>query len=715
MPTLAVEVSFNINHKQYRMKTVRFNWCSLLCTLSLCTLSLSAYAYDSAAEGSSYWGDNCMVYGLSDGTVAISSYDLSSATQTEITFPSEIHATWNNADNAVCDLNFKVTGVGYSGWDFWATYWEDKTVNHITSSITKLTFPEGVTFINGNFYAEALTEVVLPSTLLSIDKDYALCGTALTSIVCNAANPPALAEGVFASSIITDLTCVVTVPQGAKENYNTNPWTQWTGFYEQDLIEEQQGTDPTPVVVPTNKLRGGDISRLTYIEANGAKFYDADGVLYNDVLDLLALKGVNAVRLRLYNNPGTGVTYTEGGANHSFTYRTPTTPTTGRPVGGYQGQQDILNLAARAANHNMKILLSFHLSDFWSDATKQILPATWANVTTNSVLCDSVYNYVYNFLQRMNAQGTTPDYVAIGNEINTGILFGFFDSKNNVGINTFGGHNGNAAQLKALLASGSAAVRAACPNAKIVIHLNNAYAGKVANYVSFLNKVSGLDFDVIGGSYYPYWTNAMPESMAEWASEMQNRYGKEVIVMECGYSWAQYRPAGRNGGNYEGQLSLNGTAYNEATKEGQVSFMADLQDKIDADDNILGYFYWDPIFVDFQVGNTWAPVCWAEKYDSDYNAWWEDGNSVSNTTWFDYTGKALPVLDEIASHAPSDATGVDNVSERLVVDNGSERLVVENASERSITENAAYKTLLEGNIVIVNGNGVYNPLGLKIK
>lgn len=152
--------------------------------------------------------------------------------------------------------------------------------------------------------------------------------------------------------------------------------------------------------------------------------------------------------------------------------------------------------------------------------------------------------------------------------------------------------------------------------------------------------------------------------------------------METGYSWTQYRPAGRNGGNYEGQLGMNGS-YNEASENGQRDFLCDLHDKIASDDNILGYMYWDPIFIDQSVNGSWIKSCWAEKYDPTYSQWWEDGNVISNTTWFDYTGKALPALyQEVNSrqlHPSTSLNKTDNLSKTCkIVENGHLYIVRDN-------------------------------------
>ncbi|MBR2185561.1 MAG: glycosyl hydrolase 53 family protein [Prevotella sp.] len=378
-------------------------------------------------------------------------------------------------------------------------------------------------------------------------------------------------------------------------------------------------------------LRGGDISMLNYVEDMGAKFYTASG-MQKDPLDIMKENGVNFVRLRLYNNPGNEISYTVDAT--TYNYKLPA---------GYLDETDILNLARRAKDKGMKIELTFHYSDFWTNGETQFKPSAWKDLTLEQ-LKTAVYDYTYDFLQKMNAQGTTPDYVSIGNEIQAGLLFGHCDN-----IDEVNGYasNDNMSNVAALLNQGSAAVRALCPKAKVIMHLTLSENINTETYKWFFDAMrsNNLDYDIIGTSYYPYWTNQRPTMLTSLANTMYNRYGKELLIMEVGYSWTQYRPSGRYGGNYEGQLHLNGSAYNEATEAGQESFMQELHDVIKSNSNILGYLYWDPVMVEQKVNNSWIKSTWAFKKSG--NKWYENGNMVGNTTWFDYEGKALPILKAI--------------------------------------------------------------------
>lgn len=427
-------------------------------------------------------------------------------------------------------------------------------------------------------------------------------------------------------------------------------------------------------VTTTNNsyLRGGDISMMDYVEDFGAKFYDANGTEM-DALNIMQQNGVNFVRLRLYNKPGNTVTYKSG--SHTYSYALPN---------NYLGEDDILKLARRAKNHNMQILLTFHYSDFWTNGEMQFKPKDWENLSFDE-LKQAIYDHTYTFLQKMNAQGTPPDYISLGNEIQSGLLFGYYTS-DKIQLNSVNGYCDNMANVAALLAQGSAAVRNACPQAKIVVHLTLSSNVNMNTYKWFFDEMqkNGLDYDVIGTSYYPYWTNEKPAMLASLANTMYARYGKPTLIMETGYSWTRYRPSGRYGGNYEGQLHLNGSVYNEATEAGQKAFMQELQSVISNNTHILGYLYWDPIMVEQKVNGSWIKTGWVQGGD----------NLVGNTTWFDYNGKALPIFEAIKEAAANAPTGI---YEKVNCSQGIIGSAIYNLAGQRV------KNIEKGNIYIVNG------------
>ncbi len=451
-------------------------------------------------------------------------------------------------------------------------------------------------------------------------------------------------------------------------------------------------------------LRGGDLTMATYIEDWGAKFYYHDGT-QGDLFDILKAYGVNLARLRLYHSPGAAVQMWNSETTKYDTYRMPVqSPANGWTGAEYAGEADILNLAKRAKEHGMAICLTIYLSDYWSGATEQFIPAAWSNANTLELLGDSVYNYVTRIMTKMKNQGTEPQYVSVGNESNYGILYN--KSKNSTFVD-YGGHTtrNGISNTVYLFNRAYAAIKGVCPESQVIIHHSYGDAANISACSGFFQELkdNGCNFDIVGGSYYPYWAtehgalDATPTGMLAWAAEMETSIGKPVMIMEVGYSWDPYKCPERNGGNWPGQLGLNG-AYNEASEDGQAAFMKELHEAIETDKNIVGYMYWDPIFVDqlYPGSDWWIKTCWAEKYSSDDGKWYENGNVISNTTWFDYEGMPLKALwSEVASYVPDpgEATGVD--SEELRV--------------------KSEKCILNGQLLIERGGKTYTLTGQELR
>jgi arabinogalactan endo-1,4-beta-galactosidase len=361
-------------------------------------------------------------------------------------------------------------------------------------------------------------------------------------------------------------------------------------------------------------IKGGDVSELTYVEDNGGKYYDADGKA-GDCLDILKANGINLVRLRLYNDPGNSAYF----------------PSNRLPK-GYEDENDILRLAKRAKEKGMQIELTFHYSDYWTNGGDQYKPHAWQDIKDLNVLQDSVYQYTKRFLNRMNAQGTAPEYVSLGNEIQAGILY---DYKNPNDIDhlvvdsasTAMGHCLHMPWLSQLLNAGAKAVREADPEGKIILHLNGAGDKDVYNWFFDAMRDNHVDYDIIGASYYPFWVHRTAKQVCDWAEYVTNRYDKDLLFMETGYAWNPTLPDGTTG-----QLS-NNDPYKDMTKEGQKNFILELSNAIKSVSNqrVLGYIYWDPIFI-----NT-PGIGWILG----------DKNYVSNTTLFGFDGTVNPVMDAI--------------------------------------------------------------------
>lgn len=361
---------------------------------------------------------------------------------------------------------------------------------------------------------------------------------------------------------------------------------------------------------------GGDVSELSYVEECGGHFYTQDGQ-EKDLFQIFAENGINIVRIRNYNNPGKGRGWTNPDTKEGF-YRRDYTSTL----------QDNLNLMKRAKNAGMQIEFSFHYSDYWTNDYTQIIPHAWQTVlddmpTELAVECleELIYDYTITSLEAMKQQDTLPEYISIGNEIQSGILFPY----------GYCSHFGNLARF---LNAGAKAVRKVAPKARIVLHLDDAC--NKFKYGIFLGNCKDyqVDYDVIGISYYPYWTGKTVDQLVEFCDFLVDEFDRDILIMETGYNFAPTLPDGAYG-----QLITCGPYENSygSSPEGQQKFMQELVAGMHRvkNDRCIGDLYWDPIMVE-QEGVGWAVL---ENGDQITD------NIVSNTTLFDFEHKALPVME----------------------------------------------------------------------
>ncbi|MFM7400279.1 MAG: glycosyl hydrolase 53 family protein, partial [Bacteroidota bacterium] len=151
----------------------------------------------------------------------------------------------------------------------------------------------------------------------------------------------------------------------------------------------------------TTLFVGADLSYVNEMEDCGV-VYRENGAA-KDVYRIFSDNGCNLVRLRLWHTPSWYDTLNTGKR--------------------YSDYNDVKKSVLRSKAAGMKVLLDFHLSDFWADPGRQLCPAAWLNVVDNlPVLEDSLYHYVYSTLLNLNTAGALPDMVQIGNETNKGIM-----------------------------------------------------------------------------------------------------------------------------------------------------------------------------------------------------------------------------------------------------------------------------------------------------
>ncbi len=243
------------------------------------------------------------------------------------------------------------------------------------------------------------------------------------------------------------------------------------------------------------KMLGADISFLPQLEDRGMKFFD-NGVQKDPIL-IMKDHGFNYIRLRIFNDPARDSGYS--------------------PKRGFCDLEHTKQMAKRVKDAGMKLLLDFHYSDYWADPGKQYKPAAWRNLLFEE-LKKALYDYTKKVIQELKDQGTTPDMVQIGNEINHGLVW----PEGNVS---------NVDSMAQLIAAGVAGVKTVDPSIVIMLHI--ALGGQNDESVFFINQVLArkVHFDVIGLSYYPKWHGTL-DDLRDNMNDLLRRYNKDLIVVE---------------------------------------------------------------------------------------------------------------------------------------------------------------------------------------
>lgn len=237
-------------------------------TLLLCFGTMSSFAYDTAVEGTTYYGSNCAAYGLADGTVAIYTY-YTTDNQTEVIFPASIQVY----DGETMTAEYEVSAVGVAGWN--NIYLGGTSTYQYSGTVSSLVFSEGIKTINASAFYEmtSLTNVSLPSTLNTIG-DYAFTNCDNLKQMTIAASNVSLGTDALRGNASWDYiaaNCKVTIPTGSTANFaaysfdNTKTWTYWDQFYANGNLVEASTTgigviNPQPLNLKNRKSKVYNLS-----------------------------------------------------------------------------------------------------------------------------------------------------------------------------------------------------------------------------------------------------------------------------------------------------------------------------------------------------------------------------------------------------------------------------------------------------------------------
>lgn len=317
-----------------------------------------------------------------------------------------------------------------------------------------------------------------------------------------------------------------------------------------------------------------DISSYPEIADSKPTYYNLQGV-EQDFLTILKENGVNTIRLRLWVNP----------------------------ENDYAGFSEVKAFSERLKIIGFKTWITLHYSDTWADPGTQQTPTQWQGLDMETLL-DSVYHYTARVVQEIK-----PNYLQIGNEINSGIL------------HPQGNISTNYADFIRLIQVGCSAVRKNSQACKIILH----YAGH-ENGPVFFDSLSQLDYDIIGLSYYPIWHGKSLDALKNTLRELGRSHNKQTIIAETAYPFTlEWNDWTNNIVGLDEQLIL--PEY-PASVDGQRAFVKAIKEIVRELESGIGFCYWGAEL-----------TAWKGEEATDASPW-------ENQALFDFTNQALPALLE---------------------------------------------------------------------
>lgn len=247
--------------------------------------------------------------------------------------------------------------------------------------------------------------------------------------------------------------------------------------------------------------KGADVSWLPQMEATGFKFYNNDGK-EEDCLQILKQKGINSIRLRSWVNPSND------------------------KASGHCSTEETVAMAVRAKKMGMRIMIDLHYSDSWADPGKQKKPKAWEGHDFPTLLQD-VRSYTTSVMVALKKADVYPEWVQVGNETPGGMIYPE-------------GKTDNWPQLAQLINQGYEAIKAAFPQSKVILHIDQGNNQERFKWWFDNAEANKAKYDVIGLSYYPWWLEGHPDytlSIGDLEKNMNTlatRYQKEVMVVEVG-------------------------------------------------------------------------------------------------------------------------------------------------------------------------------------
>lgn len=290
--------------------------------------------------------------------------------------------------------------------------------------------------------------------------------------------------------------------------------------------------DPVPDPVPevSTLAKGADVGWMTQLESEGHKFYTPSGQ-QKELLSLLKDDcGVNAIRLRVWVDP----------------------------ADGWNGVDDVVAKAKRAAALGMRLMIDFHFSDTWADPGKQYTPKAWEGMSLEETK-QALAAHVTDVLGRLKSEGITPEWVQIGNETTQGFIWPL-------------GKDDKPGNFTQLFNAGYEASKKVFPEAKVLVHIDRGEDQWRYDHILGILSSNGGKYDMVGMSFYPESSDyvAKTRTLLSNIDYVFDTYKKPVMVVETGMRYTEGKESG-----YIMKSILDAA-------------------RSKSDDRLQGVFYWEP-------------------------------------------------------------------------------------------------------------------------
>lgn len=214
--------------------------------------------------------------------------------------------------------------------------------------------------------------------------------------------------------------------------------------------------------IPKNFIFGMDISSLISEEESGVKYYNFKDE-EKDLLEIIKNVGINYIRIRIWNDPYDSEGHGYGGGNCDM--------------------EKAIKIGKRATMYGMKVMASFHFSDFYADPKLQKVPKAWANLTFEQKAIKAK-EFIIESINRFKEEGINLGIATLGNEITNG----------------FCGET-DWTKIVEILNPCSKAAREIFPDILIAVHFTNPEKEGFQKWLAQELNNNNLDYDIFSTSY----------------------------------------------------------------------------------------------------------------------------------------------------------------------------------------------------------------------